>query len=58
MIGKSARATALHQTLRGKTETVAPVEADCVANPIACGTSGFLRGKSLVLLGLEFADVS
>jgi hypothetical protein len=40
----SALPMALHQTIRGKTETVTPVEADCVASPIVRRTSGFLQG--------------
>ncbi len=38
---KGALVIALHQTLRGRIKRVAPVEADCVASPVACGTPGF-----------------
>ena len=38
---KGGHAMALHHTLRGRIKTVAPIEADCVASPIARRTSGF-----------------
>jgi hypothetical protein len=42
---KGGLVMALHLTVRGRIKTVAPVDADCAASPIACSTSGFLQGN-------------